>query len=85
MATSRKKTGDQAVDDYPDLSSDAAVEDDKPEAAEAVSDEPTAAEPAGPKFNPKKQFSMCWHDGLKAYVQDNVIFDRGTKEPVGKL
>jgi hypothetical protein len=81
MADSKKKTADQAADDYPDLSA--------PETTEAPAEEPTiaeaAAEAAGPRFNAKKQFSMCWHNGLKAYVQDGVIFDRGSKEPVGKL
>jgi hypothetical protein len=83
MADSKKKTADQPAEDYPDLSSEAAAEAAASEAAEPEAAEVT--ESVGPKFNPKKQFSMCWHDGLKAYVQDGIVFDRGTKEPVGKL
>lgn len=83
MADSKKRTADQAADDYPDLSA--------PETEDAPAEQPAAAEAtagttevAGPRFNPKKQFSMCWHNGLKAYLQDGVIFDRGNKEPIGK-
>lgn len=82
MAT--RKTTDQAAEEYPTLSD---AEPAQAEEAEAEAKAPTKgkAAAAGPVFNPRRQFSMVWHDGLKAYLQDGVIFDRGSKKPVGKL
>jgi hypothetical protein len=81
---SKKNTSDQSVDDYPDLSSESAVESE-PEPVIEAADEvaPESAENLTPRFNSRKQFSMCWHNGLKAYLQDGVIYDRGSKEPIG--
>ena len=83
MATARKTTQGQKAEDYPKLGDAEAVQETAPEPAPAPAQE-QAAKSADPVFNPKQQFSMVWHNGLKAYLQNGVIFDRGSKLPVGK-
>ena len=36
-----------------------------------------------PSLDLGRPYSMVWHDGLKAYYQDGVIYDRGSKQAVG--
>ena len=72
-----RKTQDQTPDDYQDLSAG-----DEPAKVETTEQSPNKA--AGPVLNTRRPFSMVWHNGLKAYLQDGVIFDRGSKEPIGK-
>lgn len=75
MAVKRTRTQDQDAKDYPDLSEDKLA---------APTTEPEKA-PKQQKFNPKKAFSMVWHAGFKQYLQDGVIYDRGSKLPIANL
>ncbi len=74
MATARKPatkaTTDQPADAYPELAT-------PPEPAP----EPAKAEHV---FDPKRMFGMIWLDGLKHYLQDGIIYDRGDRRPIGQ-
>ena len=77
--TTGAKTG-QPVEEYQDLSKAAPEPEILPDTA-TVTEEP-AGEPEQ-VFQPKRPYSMIWHNGLKHYHQDGIIFDRGSKKRIG--